>query len=174
VDVLIRFQFDDREPSRTSDGKQIEDAMFTPGVCKNLGINELFIEDGIHARDVLTNKAFQPAFWLSAVKRVPRVAGQRVAMIFQIFQESLEGGARSCRKFLARIVDSEKDASCVPAGEGKPAKAQPHFAGLGRGMQSYRPGSRGDDGFELGPRLMERSEERRVGKECRSRWSPYH
>ena len=23
-------------------------------------------------------------------------------------------------------------------------------------------------------RLFERSEERRVGKECRSRWSPYH
>src|SRR3712207_6717350 len=23
-------------------------------------------------------------------------------------------------------------------------------------------------------RLMDRSEERRVGKECRSRWSPYH
>ena len=23
-------------------------------------------------------------------------------------------------------------------------------------------------------RMMERSEERRVGKECRSRWSPYH
>ena len=22
--------------------------------------------------------------------------------------------------------------------------------------------------------VMERSEERRVGKECRSRWSPYH
>ena len=24
------------------------------------------------------------------------------------------------------------------------------------------------------PRCMPRSEERRVGKECRSRWSPYH
>ena len=24
------------------------------------------------------------------------------------------------------------------------------------------------------PRVAERSEERRVGKECRSRWSPYH
>ena len=24
------------------------------------------------------------------------------------------------------------------------------------------------------PRLVHRSEERRVGKECRSRWSPYH
>ena len=27
---------------------------------------------------------------------------------------------------------------------------------------------------ELGPGEAERSEERRVGKECRSRWSPYH
>src|SRR3712207_9451707 len=25
-----------------------------------------------------------------------------------------------------------------------------------------------------GPHLVDRSEERRVGKECRSRWSPYH
>ena len=24
------------------------------------------------------------------------------------------------------------------------------------------------------PGVLERSEERRVGKECRSRWSPYH
>src|SRR3712207_8194844 len=28
--------------------------------------------------------------------------------------------------------------------------------------------------FENGVCLVERSEERRVGKECRSRWSPYH
>src|SRR2546422_11608775 len=27
---------------------------------------------------------------------------------------------------------------------------------------------------EVGSRLTTRSEERRVGKECRSRWSPYH
>src|ERR1017187_6337483 len=27
---------------------------------------------------------------------------------------------------------------------------------------------------ECYPRSLERSEERRVGKECRSRWSPYH
>src|SRR2546427_1918234 len=30
-----------------------------------------------------------------------------------------------------------------------------------------------DDGFPPGEELL-RSEERRVGKECRSRWSPYH
>src|SRR3712207_9175159 len=29
-------------------------------------------------------------------------------------------------------------------------------------------------GTELNKRRHERSEERRVGKECRSRWSPYH
>src|ERR1043166_8266716 len=29
-------------------------------------------------------------------------------------------------------------------------------------------------GVELGHHGKERSEERRVGKECRSRWSPYH
>ena len=30
------------------------------------------------------------------------------------------------------------------------------------------------DGQELDEHQIERSEERRVGKECRSRWSPYH
>src|SRR2546427_10364807 len=29
-------------------------------------------------------------------------------------------------------------------------------------------------GADTGPKLGDRSEERRVGKECRSRWSPYH
>ena len=28
--------------------------------------------------------------------------------------------------------------------------------------------------FNTGQAVAERSEERRVGKECRSRWSPYH
>ena len=32
---------------------------------------------------------------------------------------------------------------------------------------------RADDKFEIQVLLL-RSEERRVGKECRSRWSPYH
>src|SRR5687767_13189520 len=31
-----------------------------------------------------------------------------------------------------------------------------------------------DDGPSADPALLDRSEERRVGKECRSRWSPYH
>ena len=31
-----------------------------------------------------------------------------------------------------------------------------------------------DEFIKLGQALKLRSEERRVGKECRSRWSPYH
>src|SRR3989475_9241259 len=31
-----------------------------------------------------------------------------------------------------------------------------------------------ESGFLWGPVMITRSEERRVGKECRSRWSPYH
>ena len=31
-----------------------------------------------------------------------------------------------------------------------------------------------NEGSSFGDALARRSEERRVGKECRSRWSPYH
>ena len=36
----------------------------------------------------------------------------------------------------------------------------------------YKINRAGDDAAGLA--ISERSEERRVGKECRSRWSPYH
>ena len=49
------------------------------------------------------------------------------------------------------------------------------------GMTAYNTGvyyssigERWKEFSELYNRLAERSEERRVGKECRSRWSPYH
>jgi len=44
-------------------------------------------------------------------------------------------------------------------------------AGLGMGIASFKKGL-SDDGRQDDNRP--RSEERRVGKECRSRWSPYH
>ena len=34
--------------------------------------------------------------------------------------------------------------------------------------------ARAEDPADEGARVLCRSEERRVGKECRSRWSPYH
>src|SRR5256885_16959038 len=48
-----------------------------------------------------------------------------------------------------------------------------------RELDDFRPGTPGQpdwvlDCRGLGARGQWRSEERRVGKECRSRWSPYH
>src|SRR3989442_2046015 len=47
-----------------------------------------------------------------------------------------------------------------------------------KGLDHTRPGDAGDEGrlaeAERNGRQQHRSEERRVGKECRSRWSPYH
>src|ERR1039457_2793723 len=45
---------------------------------------------------------------------------------------------------------------------------------LSASFNHYAPGVSSDDpDFQPAPRTA-RSEERRVGKECRSRWSPYH
>src|SRR3989454_10984120 len=47
---------------------------------------------------------------------------------------------------------------------------------LARNLQGYVFGQRARDNDRTAilTRVEERSEERRVGKECRSRWSPYH
>src|SRR5687768_18601374 len=47
-------------------------------------------------------------------------------------------------------------------------------ARLARCLSGGRGGGRGRCGRVVGVRTAVRSEERRVGKECRSRWAPYH
>ena len=44
----------------------------------------------------------------------------------------------------------------------------------GGGMNALGMATGLDGDFDVTRRKLERSEERRVGKECRSRWSPYH
>ena len=51
----------------------------------------------------------------------------------------------------------------LPTNAGDPGSSP----GLGRSHMSWSNWARE-------PQLLSRSEERRVGKECRSRWSPYH
>src|SRR5688572_32287496 len=50
--------------------------------------------------------------------------------------------------------------------------ALPIWVPVATGQQRYPPSKSGIAG--LSARLWVRSEERRVGKECRSRWSAYH
>ena len=41
-------------------------------------------------------------------------------------------------------------------------------------LDTIDPVPKGEHGGDILHRVCNRSEERRVGKECRSRWSPYH
>src|SRR5688572_33302766 len=49
-------------------------------------------------------------------------------------------------------------------------RPKPRLRGIVRGERALLEGSR-EEGLR---QIARRSEERRVGKECRSRWSPYH
>ena len=93
VNVLASFQFDDRQPSRTGGGKEIEYPVLATSVGKNLGVDETRIERGVHARDVLANDGFQPAFGLRAVERMAGIAGERMAMHFEVVQKAFQSRA---------------------------------------------------------------------------------
>src|SRR6267143_5646817 len=114
MDVLAGLQFNDRQPAGTSHGEEVENAVFAPGIGKNLSVDESLIE-----------------------------------------QKTLQGGPRSGSEFLAGFVDSEKNAAIIPAREGEAAKAQPHFAGLRRGMQSYGLWRQCEDGIQRGLRQIQ-------------------
>src|SRR3712207_1652563 len=58
---------------------------------------------------------------------------------------------------------SSRDSDQAPGGEEMPS---PRVGGIGRLKRAEM--------ILAGPFPTSRSEERRVGKECRSRWSPYH
>ena len=65
------------------------------------------------------------------------------------------GGADAAVKEPAKNKEAEKKQDASPAPEKKAEEKKPAATGIDISK-------------------MERSEERRVGKECRSRWSPYH
>src|SRR3712207_9221748 len=80
-------------------------------------------------------------------------------------------------KELAALVRDLEDTVADP---GRAGVAAPQ---IGVGLRAFSYNVDGRIGHVVNPRLVEvseetqdgdRSEERRVGKECRSRWSPYH
>src|SRR2546426_3569096 len=64
-------------------------------------------------------------------------------------------GVQTCA--LPIYASARQPGGAVPRGGGQPARR-----------------TRGPRAFGMNALVIARSEERRVGKECRSRWSPYH
>src|SRR3712207_550246 len=105
-----------------------------------------------------------------AASRMPRKRGARTAagvvplpsaawvegvaepITYEVYGEDAEGYGDTGEEY--GVLALEKDPEAAPEGVCE------HRAPLG--------------GRRLGAETQERSEERRVGKECRSRWSPYH
>src|SRR5205809_1299165 len=56
--------------------------------------------------------------------------------------------------------------------EAKMGKVMRHTLGASLNIRHNLSSSKGPKPLQL--KLLTRSEERRVGKECRSRWAPYH
>ena len=85
--------------------------------------------------------------------------------------------------FAAAVLEDEKETAASAA-----SSAASHSAASGSGPQAATPDGlppeddaaearapeSGESGADKSEAELTRSEERRVGKECRSRWSPYH
>src|SRR2546426_421142 len=82
-------------------------------------------------------------------------SGERYTTIDPAREEPLAEVAQAAKADVDRAVRAARDA----------------FA---NGWSDIKPSERAKYLFRIARLLQERSEERRVGKECRSRWSPYH
>src|SRR3712207_767289 len=87
-------------------------------------------------------------------------------------------------EFTAELGSAVREANVVFIAVGTPSRRGDGFADLSYVFEAARQIAAELDGFKVVVTkstvpvgtgdAVERSEERRVGKECRSRWSPYH
>ena len=92
---------------------------------------------------------------------------------FSLASKAAEDGARYFGPYASRhntqaIIDALRTALRLPSCN----KKFPRDIGKERPCLNFHMGK--CDGYCRSDEMKERSEERRVGKECRSRWSPYH
>jgi len=151
--MLAGLQFENGQPACASDGEYVEDSVFAAGIGENLGVGKTRIERRIDARNVGAHQGFQPPFGLCAIKRMARVGGQRLAMEFELVQQSLQGGTRSGGEFLFGLADSEVNAAVVPACERQSTETQPDFARLRRGMHGDSARCEAENRVDCGPGL---------------------
>jgi len=107
------------------------------------------------------------AFWNASAKEIPRVS---FAVALPELEGSVTFGIFTPSGSLARLLYNDAAVDAIPAGLNGLLMS---WDGKDDQGETLPPGSYRGRGLVHGP-LSARSEERRVGKECRSRWSPYH
>src|ERR1039458_8102300 len=75
---------------------------------------------------------------------------------------------------VARGLVGVAEPVCEPDGRTAPVSCRFAQGGGERALKPDHPTNTAELRYRADARLQNRSEERRVGKECRSRWSPYH
>src|SRR3989454_12804892 len=103
------------------------------------------------------------------IRRPPRSTLFPYTTLFRSPQALAHGHEAEHR--LAHVADGDH---LVPVGDDREPAHRPHPTAVGRGGEAERVVRwQPLRGVEAAAGVA-RSEERRVGKECRSRWSPYH
>src|SRR2546425_2582332 len=97
-------------------------------------------------------------------------------VVFFFFQaedgirDKLVTGVQTCALPISRVLRRARGAGHAAGGRG----AGPRLAARPQASGDRRQGRQAEGGTLPDALRLFRSEERRVGKECRSRWSPYH
>src|SRR3989440_7840743 len=98
------------------------------------------------------------------------------SFVFFFFFSSRRRHTRSDRDWSSDVCSSDLvidiRISVQPAEQFEKARMQRRFA-AGQ-LENFNFTFAVNDALNAALQILERSEERRVGKECRSRWSPYH
>src|SRR2546430_14221054 len=111
------------------------------------------------------------------VYREPHLGHGRFALVFDVLRRYLTWTGLEVR-YVSNITDVDDKIIQQAAEEGRTAEevartSERIWYDAVEGLGVDRPDADPHATAYI-PQMIERSEERRVGKECRSRWSPYH
>src|SRR3712207_7930138 len=121
-------------------------------------------------------RVLDPSFRVGPAVDGVRISNNILVIVFFFFFQAEDGirdigvtGVQTCALPIS------------PARSPGPSRApdRPAWSAVGLAIQQWRPRRARASGHRAASALLRtvansRSEERRVGKECRSRWSPYH
>src|SRR5258707_4665875 len=121
----------------------------------------------LRRRAILVTKINEKSGGKTATKAGGKVKDKEMAIFTRQFSTMIDAGLPLVQ--CLNILSEQSESKNLRDVTGRVARSVEHGSTL---AEALRRNPRTFD--DLFVNLVERSEERRVGKECRSRWSPYH